>query len=132
MKKTIYIFLLGILFISQVRPQEKTDAMLFGDVKSAVTNEHIPYANILVKGTKLGTSADGTGHFKFVNLPLGKLTIIAKAVGYKPQEKEVVMEKDKAVTLFFELEEAILNMGQVVVTGTRTEHFIKDVPVALK
>ncbi len=129
MKKTIYIFLLGILFISQVRPQEKTDAMLFGDVKSAVTNEHIPYANILVKGTKLGTSADGTGHFKFVNLPLGKLTIIAKAVGYKPQEKEVVMEKDKAVTLFFELEEAILNMGQVVVTGTRTEHFIKDVPV---
>lgn len=129
MKKTIYIILLGLLFISQIKPQEKTDAMLFGDVKSAVTNQHIPYANILVKGTKLGTSADATGHFKLANLPLDKLTIIAQAVGYKPQEKEVVMEKDKAVTLFFELEEAILDMGQVVVTGTRTEHFIKDVPV---
>ncbi|MGE4586828.1 MAG: TonB-dependent receptor plug domain-containing protein, partial [Mangrovibacterium sp.] len=41
----------------------------------------------------------------------------------------VIMEKGKALTLFFELEEDILNLEQVVVTGTRTEHYIKDVPV---
>lgn len=129
MKKLFYIIIYGILFIYQIGAQDKTDAMLFGDVKSAVTKEHIPYANILVKGTKIGTAADATGHFKITNLPLGKLTIIAKAVGYKPQEKEVTMQKNKAVDLFFELEEDILDLGQVVVTGTRTEHFIKDVPV---
>lgn len=129
MKSKSFIILLLLIIASGVKSQDKTDAMLFGDVKSAATKEHIPYANILVKGTKLGTSADATGHFKLANLPLGKLTIIASAVGYKPQEIEVVMEKNKAINVFFELEEDILNLGQVVVTGTRTEHFIKDVPV---
>jgi outer membrane receptor for ferrienterochelin and colicins len=74
---------------------EKTDAMLFGDVKSKVTGEHIPYANIIVKGTNMGTAADGTGHFKLANLPVGKCIIIAHAIGYKSQEKEVVMERGK-------------------------------------
>jgi outer membrane receptor for ferrienterochelin and colicins len=108
---------------------EKTDAMLFGDVKSKVTGEHIPYANIIVKGTNMGTAADGTGHFKLANLPVGKCIIIAHAIGYKSQEKEVVMERGKAVNLFFDLDEDVLEMEQVVITGTRTKHYVKDVPV---
>jgi len=108
---------------------EKTDAMLFGDVKSQVTGEHIPYANIVVKGTNLGTAADGTGHYKLAHLPVGNVTIVARAVGYKAQEKTVLMERGKAVDLFFVLDEDVLEMEQVVVTGTRTQHYIKDVPV---
>ncbi len=107
----------------------KTDAMLFGDVKSAKTKEHIPYVTIIVKGTQLGTMTDGTGHYMLANLPVGKCVIIAQSLGYKTQEKEVFMEKNKATELFFELEEDVLNLEQVVVTGTLTEHYIKDVPI---
>jgi outer membrane receptor for ferrienterochelin and colicins len=113
----------------QAFSQEKTDAMLFGDVKSAKTKEHLPYVTITVKGTRLGTLTDGTGHYKLANLPVGKSIIVAQSLGYKTQEKEVFMEKNKATELFFELEEDVLNLGQVVVTGTRTEHYIKNVPV---
>lgn len=123
------VLCLGIFFTFQVMSQEKTDAMLFGDVKSAATGEHIPYATVRVKGTRMGTVVDGSGHYKLAHLPLGKCTIVASAVGYKTQEKEVIMEKGKAHTVFFELEEDILNLEQVVVTGTRTQHYIKDVPV---
>ncbi len=126
-KWLIWLWVLG--FGIGVNAQEKTDAMLFGDVKSKTTGEHIPYANIVVKGTNLGTAADGTGHFKLAHLPLGKLTIVAHAIGYKSQEKQVVMERGKAVNLFFVLEEDVLEMERVVVTGTRTKHYIKDVPV---
>jgi outer membrane receptor for ferrienterochelin and colicins len=128
MKKMI-VLCLGIFFTFQVMSQEKTDAMLFGDVKSAATGEHIPYATVRVKGTRMGTVVDGSGHYKLAHLPLGKCTIVASAVGYKTQEKEVFMEKEKALTLFFDLEEDILNLEQVVVTGTRTQHYIKDAPV---
>ncbi len=128
MKRTFNL-ILGLFIIFQVQAQEKTDAMLFGDVKSAKTKEHIPYATIMVKGTNIGTTADGTGHFKLANLPVGKQIIVAQIVGFKSQEKEVVMQKGKAVELFFELEEDILNLEQVVITGTRTEHFVKDVPI---
>ncbi len=128
MKKTI-LLILGVSLVFHIYSQEKTDAMLFGDIKSAKTNEHIPYATISVKGINMGTVTDGTGHYKLPHLPVGKNIVVAQALGYKSQEKEVIMEKDKAVDLFFELEEDVLNLGQVVVTGTRTEHFVKDVPV---
>jgi len=127
--KQIFILILGLVLTGYVKSQEKTDAMLFGDVKSAETQEHIPYSTILVKGTNIGTTADGSGHYKLANLPVGKCIIVAHSMGYKAQEKEVVMEKGKAVEIFFELEEDVLNLEQVVVTGTRTEHYLKDVPV---
>ncbi|MBN2165218.1 MAG: TonB-dependent receptor, partial [Marinilabiliaceae bacterium] len=127
--KQLIILILGLVFAGQVKSQEKTDAMLFGDVKSAKTQEHIPYSSIMVKGTNIGTTADGSGHYKLANLPVGKCIIVAQSLGYKSQEKEVIMEKGKAVNVFFELEDDVLNLEQVVVTGTRTEHYLKDVPV---
>ncbi len=127
--KKILILLLGIFISFQANSQEKTDAMLFGDVKSGKTGEHIPYVTIVVKGTQLGTIADGTGHYKLAHLPEGKCVIVASSVGYITQEKEVFMERNKATELFFEMEEDVLNLEQVVVTGTRTKHYIKEVPI---
>jgi outer membrane receptor for ferrienterochelin and colicins len=128
MKHTIVLMLL-IHISAGIIAQEKSDAMLFGDVKTASDKVHIPYASILVKGTRLGTHTDASGHFKLAHLPLGKNIIVAQVMGFKSQEKEVFMEKGKAVQLFFELEEDALFLNQVVVTGTRTEHYVKDVPV---
>ncbi len=129
--KRIILFSLIFLSLALVgkAQKQKTDAMLFGDVKSAVDGEHIAYVTVTVKGTRLGTTTDGSGHYKLANLPLGKCTVVAQFLGYKSQEKEVFMEKGKAVELFFELEEDVMNLDQVVVTGTRTQHYVKDVPI---
>jgi outer membrane receptor for ferrienterochelin and colicins len=107
---------------------QETDAMLFGDVKNSLTGEHIPYAKITVKGSKLSTYCDKTGHFQLPNLPIGTQTIVATCVGYEPQEKTVVMEKAKGTEVYFLLEDE-RELNQVVVTGTRTAHFLKDVPI---
>lgn len=122
-------FLLACLFIAFGASAQKTDAMLFGHVIDKTTKKHIPYASILVKGFNRGTATDASGHFKMANLPLGKQIAVAQLVGYKPQEIEVFMEKGKATQVFFELEEDALNLEQVVVTGTRTQHYVKDVPI---
>lgn len=127
--KKIIMLCLSIFFTLQAMSQKKTDAMLFGDVKSAVSKEHIPFATVTVKGTRIGTVADGSGHYKLANLPVGKCIVIVRSLGYKSQEKEVIMKEGEAATLFFELKEDVLNLEQVVVTGTRTQHYIKDVPV---
>lgn len=103
--------------------------MLFGDVKSKVTGEHIPYAVIEVKGTKLKTVADASGHFSLANLPLGKQVIVASAVSYKPQEKVVTMAQGRGQEVYFDLDEDALDLNQVVVTGTRTQHYVKNVPI---
>lgn len=106
-----------------------TDAMLFGDVKSKVTGDHLPYAIIKVKGTRLVTQCDATGHFKLGDLPLGKQTVIASVVGYKDQQLVVEMKRNTGTGAYFQLEEDELSINQVVVTGTRTLHYVKNVPI---
>jgi len=125
--KNLFIITVILLVSIQVKSQEKTDAMLFGDVKCK--GEHIPYVNIVVKGTTIGTMTDRTGHYKLANLPLGKVTIVAHAIGYKTQENVIEMEAGKETILHIHLEEDPLKLEQVVVTGTRTKHYVKDVPI---
>jgi outer membrane receptor for ferrienterochelin and colicins len=116
------------LFFSMVSlSQVKTDAILSGNVKSG--GKQVPFVNIIINGTNIGTITDATGHYKLANLPAGKVTVIAQALGYKPQEKEVEIKTGQVTELFFELEEDVLQLEQVVVTGTMTRHHIKDVPI---
>lgn len=127
--KNILLTILSLFVAVSMFSQAGTDAMLFGDVKSSSTGEHLPYVTISVKGTTMGTVSDGSGHFKIGNLPIGKCILVAQAVGFKATEIEVLMERGKATDVFIELDEDVLNLAQVVVTATRSEHFIKDVPV---
>lgn len=127
MKRLLSCFLTMICAV--VMMAQGTDAMLFGDVKSKATGEHLPYVQIHVKGTRLTTNCDKTGHFQMSDLPLGKQTIVASFVGYQPQEIKVEMKAGKGTEVYFELEEDAQDLSQVVVTGTRTQHFLKDVPI---
>ncbi len=126
--RKLTVLILSIFCVATMLAQN-TDAMLFGDVKNILTKEHIPYARIEVKGTKLSVYCDKTGHFQIPHLPLGKVTIIASCMGYQPSELEVVMQKGKGTEAYFLLEEDSQELNQVVVTGTRTAHFLKDVPI---
>jgi len=53
----------------------------------------------------------------------------ASFIGYKSQEIEVKLRGRQISKINFDLKEDVLNLEQMVVTGTRTDHFIKDVPV---
>ena len=124
--KFIFIALLAsVIQLSLVA--QNTDANVFGDVKSE--GEHIPYANIYVKGTNKGISTDETGHYMLVNLPVGKHTLVAKFIGYKDQEKEIVAVSGKTITVNFKLESVLMSLDEIVVTGTKTFQRKTQAPV---
>ncbi len=106
---------------------EKTDANVFGDVKS--DGEHVPFANILVKGTNRGISTDETGHYMLIDLPEGKHTLVAKFIGYKDQEKEIETVKGETINVNFELKKEVMSLDEVVVTGTKTFQRKTQAPV---
>jgi len=83
--------------------------------------EHLPFVSVTVKGTTIGTATDESGHFLLVNLPEGKLTVKAQAVGYKPSEKEFTVKRGETKELIFDLQEDVLGLEEVVVTGDRNE-----------
>jgi len=123
------IVIFSIPRISQADDPEKkpkTDAMLFGDVKSG--GEHIPFATIRIDGTTIATAADATGHFKMTNLPVGRQTVIVTAIGYKKFEKEVELKTNESITLFAELMPDNIGIEQVVVSADRNEKNRKETP----
>jgi outer membrane receptor for ferrienterochelin and colicins len=116
---TVILMLWGVCIVNADEPENrpKTDAMLFGDVKSG--NEHIPYASISIKGTTIGTAADATGHFKLINLPVGLQTVVISAVGYKPYSQQVTFIANSSVTIHASLEPDNIGIEQVVVSADR-------------
>lgn len=119
MKKLVLLLtILGLLTISSLKSQEHSDAVLFGHVVSQ--GEHIPFVNIYLENTTIGTTTDVTGHYMMVDLPLGKYTVVAKMVGYKMQKKEVELIAGESVEVKFDLEEEFIRVDEVVITGTKT------------
>lgn len=100
-----------------------------GTVKDADSNEGIPGANILVKGTVTGTIADANGDFSLKVNQAPPFTITVSYVGFSSQEIEIT-DAQNATGLTVTLEQALL--GEVVVTGNRTEENIMSSPVTIE
>jgi outer membrane receptor for ferrienterochelin and colicins len=121
MKKYILI-LTGIMLIagfSEAKKRHITDANIIGHVTCG--EEHMPFASVFLKGTTIGTRTNVTGHYQLINLPEGKFILRAQCLGCKPQEIEVIIKKGETQEVKFELEEDILGLEEVVVTGNRNE-----------
>jgi len=67
MKKILWVFVILLSFSMTGFSQEKTDANIFGHVINKNSKEHIPFINILIKGTTIGTATDETGHYYLVD-----------------------------------------------------------------
>ncbi len=126
--KNIAFILFSILIsTSTLHAQEHSDANVFGDVQS--NGEHLPFVNIFIKGTNLGTATDLSGHYMLIDLPPGKHILVANSVGFMPVEKEITIIAGKSIEVNFELKEHIMAIDDVVITGTKTFKRITDSPV---
>lgn len=130
MRKLILIMAISLVIISTGKAQKKTtDANIIGDVQC--NGEHIPFINITVDGTTIGTATDGTGHYQLINLPIGELTIRVSGIGYKTIAKKITTEADKTQEIKFEIEEDVLNIEGVVVTADRNQTNRAEAPVVV-
>ncbi len=119
MKKYIWVLFAAMFITSPIQSQKRTDANIVGHVVS--NNEHVPFATIIIKGTTYGVNTDETGHYMFVNLPVGTHIIKAQAIGFKPLEKEITIQSGETKEVNFTLEEDILDLEEVVITADRSE-----------
>lgn len=122
---TILLLCFSLTFWAQ-----KSDANIIGHVTSG--NEHLPYVNIQLKGTNLGTLTDESGHYQLIDLPPGNHIIIFSFVGYKPIEKTVFLVKNKTTELKINLEQDVLGLDEVVITGDRTLESRSESPVIVQ
>lgn len=126
MKKNIFIVVI-FFTTSFVYSQTKSDAHIFGHV--IANGKHIAYANVYIKNTTIGTSTDETGHYKIYNVAEGEYVVVARVLGYKIHEIPVIIKPGNIYEINFELEEDVLGLNEITVTGSRNEITRKESPV---
>ena len=127
MKKQVMILAVVILLCSGLAHAH--GGKVVGVVTEASTNEPIPFASIQIDGSSLGVMADSLGAFVLDHVPAGSQTVMVSAVGYATKRIKVTIIEDESTELTPALPATQVDAGQIVVTGTRTPRYIKDVPV---
>ena len=98
-----------------------SDANLVGHVVEIKSQQHLPFINLVIKGTTINTTTDATGHYLFTNLPEGTFEVVVSAPGYKTISKTLTFVKGKTLEYKFEVEEENINLSGVVVSANRNE-----------
>jgi len=128
MRKILWVLVILLLCSIAGFAQNISDEHVIGHVLNKATKEYIPFINISLKGTTLGTVTDATGHYFLKNLPIGKFTIVVSGVGYKTNEKEIDLTSVKSIDLNFEMEEDQIMLESVVVSANRNETNRREAP----
>ena len=121
---SILLLLISLSVIASGQKHERTDAHIIGHVKCC--GEHIPFANVYLKNTTIGTTTDATGHFQLINMPEGTHTVCVRTMGYKLKEEIITLKAGETKEVKFELEEDALGLEEVVITGDRNEKNRKE------
>lgn len=129
MKKRI--FALFVAIIASVSSLWASNPVTFinGHIVNAKTQKHIPFLNVTLKGTTIGTTTDATGHFSLKNLPAGNHTLVVTGVGFKKIEKPITIASGKQMELVVETEEESISMDEVIVSASRNERTKQEAPV---
>ncbi len=105
-----------------------------GSVNGVVTHQGqaLPFINVVVSNTSLGTTTDENGKFKLDNIPAGSQTLIISGVGYKKQHLTITITSGTTTGLEIQLAEDISQLQEVVVTGTMKEVTKMDSPIPIE
>lgn len=90
-----------------------------GRIFNSKNNEPVPFANIVVWGTSIGSSSDFDGNFKFAGLAPGYIELRVSAVGFKPFVSGAIMVTNaRTANIDIALEETAVELESVVVKAS--------------
>lgn len=125
-KIIVCTFILLTLSCFPLQAQSQT-----GEIRGEILTQGKPVqgANVGFKAINKGSASDKDGRFAIQNIPEGTHTLVVSAVGYQKITREITIDGGQILELQLELQESLLHLDQLVVTGTMRETYIKDSPV---
>lgn len=97
-----------------------TTGKIAGRVFDKGTGEPLVGANVVIEGTRLGTTSGADGSFVIIDVPPGTYRVKVSYIGFGPMTMEnVKVFINQTTTLTFELSETAIQSGEVVITAVR-------------
>lgn len=119
---------LGLLLTSTLLAQKGT---ITGRVYDEINNESLPFANVIIEGTSIGTTTDIDGNFTLEVEP-GLYNVTASFVGYTNKtEYEVQVTLSRPMELAFALSEGNQTLAEVEVSAQDRITRKKESPVSV-
>ena len=132
--KSMYRIAISILLIIGVNNISfaQNNGTLKGRILNSKNNEPVPFANIIIRGTTIGTTSDFEGNYIFTGVKPGFVEVIVSAIGFKPYAStELMVTNAKTVFLDIPLEETTVEIKEVVVKGSAFRKS-EESPVSLR
>ena len=108
------IFIKLILFLGITSSYGQTNT-ISGKIKSG--SGVLPYANIYLKKTKIGTTSNENGFYELRNIPKGNYTLIVSSIGYQTKTIKISFNSNQKLTKNFSLSENN-SLDEIVISGT--------------
>jgi len=106
--------------VTHIRQQEtKVPAMIKGVVKDAETGQPLPYTNVYLAGTSIGTIALDDGRFYLTGLRPGTYTVMASYISYAVGKQTVSVGPGEVADIEFQLEVQAIYTETIEVTAER-------------
>lgn len=131
MKRLIYIFLLfqfSIFNFQFAWGQGTIRGTLFDDGNG----EAVPFANVVLEGTKMGCATDLSGFFLINKIPYGTYTLRVRYVGYEDYTQEVAVSSTRPITLTIRLKPASQMLQEVVISDSKIEEMRMQTQVSVE
>ena len=117
-----------LLFITQLSFGQTYK--LEGKILDASNKSGLPFANISLEGTTLGSASDADGRFSIEKINAGTYTVIASYMGYSTYKRPITIpNEDGELTILLEAE--AIQLDEYVVTASRRRERIEDAPAAI-
>ena len=107
-----FIFLSCLFFLTNSYAQNNS---ISGKILS--NGKALPFANVYLKNSNLGTSSDENGFYKIKNIPKRKFTIIISSLGYQKKSVQINFKENQQIKRTFSLSETESLEG-IVISGT--------------
>ena len=117
--------------VKEDRGRGRGKCLVKGKVIVKGSKEELPYATVQIIGLDGGVVTNEHGEFEINHLGKGRHRLRVRAMGYRTEEREVVLDSEKPVETNFALGEEAFVTDEVVVSANRNEVSRKEAPVVV-
>ncbi|MCF7809361.1 TonB-dependent receptor [bacterium] len=114
---SIVLLLIGVFDQNSLMAQTTLRGVIYGRVTNRIDYSPVVNANVVLRGTNIGSSTDLDGKFRIVNIPPGTYALQVSSLGFLPETRtDILVSITRPIEVNFSLEPTSIELEEVKVT----------------